>query len=321
MNAIRYSETPGIGQAVLKLSQIRTDGGTQSRAGIDAAVVDDYAEAIRSGAVFPRVIVYFDGQTYWLADGFHRYHSHVKVGTPKIEADVRQGSRRDAVLFSVGANASHGLRRTNDDKRRAVMTLLDDEEWRRWNDVKIAEKCGVSSMFVGKVRKELSLNGLMMPSERTVERNGTTYQQNTATIGKSAPEPIGELPSGFGIRDDDEITVEDIENDPVLQKAVEALTNAKALADEVAAMPAREPLTPEQQAHYARVFGSQEDRQNFMKVINAVRLVDALPAPEQMAASVPPTVDHAVDVVAILKTSQWFEHFARAWERRKGAAA
>ncbi|CAN7202505.1 hypothetical protein LJR030_000523 [Rhizobium sp. LjRoot30] len=61
---------------------------------------------------------------------------------------------------------------TNEDKRRAVMTLLQDAEWMRWNDVRVAKAAGVSSMFVGRVRKELSLNGLMMPSDHlsTVDR-------------------------------------------------------------------------------------------------------------------------------------------------------
>lgn len=39
---------------------------------------------------------------------------------------------REAILFIVGANASHGLRRTNADKRRTVERLLADEEWRGW---------------------------------------------------------------------------------------------------------------------------------------------------------------------------------------------
>jgi hypothetical protein len=43
-------------------------------------------------------------------------------------AEVRTGSRRDAVRYSVGANSVHGLRRTNEDKRREVQTLLADAE-------------------------------------------------------------------------------------------------------------------------------------------------------------------------------------------------
>ena len=35
---------------------------------------------------------------------------------------VREGTRRDALRYSVSATASHGYRRTNHDKRRAVDT-------------------------------------------------------------------------------------------------------------------------------------------------------------------------------------------------------
>jgi hypothetical protein len=72
--------------------------------------------------------VFYDGAEYWLADGFHRVHAAQKLRRLTIAADVRQGTRRDAVLLSARANAEHGLRRTNEDKRRAVLTLLADPE-------------------------------------------------------------------------------------------------------------------------------------------------------------------------------------------------
>lgn len=56
----------------VKLASIRLDGGTQPRAELREDVIEDYAEAMRAGAVFPPVVVYFDGEAYWLADGFHR---------------------------------------------------------------------------------------------------------------------------------------------------------------------------------------------------------------------------------------------------------
>ena len=69
------------------------------------------------GATFPAVLVFYDGQDYWLADGFHRIHAAHKAELTQIAVEVRQGSRREAVLYSVGANANHGLRRTNADKQ------------------------------------------------------------------------------------------------------------------------------------------------------------------------------------------------------------
>lgn len=141
---------------MLALAEIRTDGGTQSRAELSRDTISDYAEVFTSGAAMPPVIVFYDGDSYWLADGFHRCNGARAAGLTEILADVRQGSRRDAVLFSVGANDTHGLRRTNADKRRAVLLLLNDAEWSGKSDRWIAEKCGVSPQTVSNHREQLS---------------------------------------------------------------------------------------------------------------------------------------------------------------------
>ncbi|MGJ2408989.1 ParB N-terminal domain-containing protein, partial [Salmonella enterica subsp. enterica serovar Paratyphi A] len=109
-------------EAGLALALIQIDGGTQSRANVNDQVVNEYAEAIQAGATFPPIVVFYDGKKHWLADGFHRFHAYRKLGREKVAADIPQGTRRDAILHSVGANEPHGLRRTRDDKRRAVDT-------------------------------------------------------------------------------------------------------------------------------------------------------------------------------------------------------
>jgi hypothetical protein len=142
---------------------------------------------------FHHIRFFYDGEKYWLADGFHRVAAAKKGECGEIVADVRSGTRRDAILYSVGANATHGLRRTNADKRRAVLTLLGDEEWSQWSDREIARRCGVSTPFASKLRSELSVNGLQIDNgdvsvnrlqiERKVTRNGTTYTMNATKIG------------------------------------------------------------------------------------------------------------------------------------------
>lgn len=172
----------------LPLEGIRTNGGTQPRVETNEAAIAEYAEVIRFGGELPPVIVFDDGAEIWLADGFHRFHAHRKAGAMEIACDVRQGTKRDAILFSVGANASHGLRRSNEDKRKAVMTLLNDSEWSSWTQAKIAETCGVSREFVSRVSSDLAPScDRSQDTVRTVERNGKTYQQNTANIGKARP--------------------------------------------------------------------------------------------------------------------------------------
>ncbi len=167
----------------LQLAVIRLDGGTQSRAGIDHPTVDEYAVAWRDGIKFPPIVTFYDGTDYWVGDGYHRCLSAKKAGLTEIEADIRQGTRRDAVLYSVGANASHGLRRTNEDKRRAVKTLLTDDEWKQWSDREIGRRTGVHHDTVGRIRIELS-GGFRQIEERKVSRSGSTYIQKPASKDK-----------------------------------------------------------------------------------------------------------------------------------------
>lgn len=172
---------------MLELSSIRIDGGTQSRAEQNQSVVTEYADAYKNGAQMPPVVVFYDGSEYWLADGFHRYLAAKQADKKAISEEVIPGTRRDAVLYSLGANARHGLRRSNADKRRAVETMLSDAEWSEWSDVAIAKAAGVSSNFVGDVRR--IINPINDNHTKTVKRNGKTYQQNTASIGKTKPDP------------------------------------------------------------------------------------------------------------------------------------
>lgn len=166
----------------LRLSQIRIDGGTQPRASINADTVNDYAEAMTEGATFPPVVVFYDGSTYWLADGFHRYTAAKQNGFLDIEVEIHQGTRRQAVLYSVGANAAHGMRRTNADKRRAVETLLRDEKWGTWSDEKIAQHCAVTREYVNRMRR---VTCDQVTSERTyTTKHGTEATMRVEKIGK-----------------------------------------------------------------------------------------------------------------------------------------
>lgn len=182
--------------AKLSLSKIRLDGGTQSRANINDAVVVEYAEKYaeeREHEVIenpmPPVTVFWDQSDYWLADGFQRVAALESLGCNQVDALVINGTLRDAILYSVGANASHGLRRTNADKRKAVMTLLEDEEWSQWSDLEISRECHVSNHFVRKLREILTRN---VPSENkaaddqalsnTADQQERTYRTKHGTV-------------------------------------------------------------------------------------------------------------------------------------------
>lgn len=139
----------------MKINEIRIDGSTQPRTAINENVVSEYTEVLLEGGKFPPVVVFDDGIYKWLADGFHRFHAHKRAKLEDIEVEIKKGTVRDAVEFSLGANADHGLPRTIDDKRKAVKTVLDDMEWGELSDREIARMCRVSHGFVAKVKKEL----------------------------------------------------------------------------------------------------------------------------------------------------------------------
>lgn len=137
---------------VMNIAALVMDERLQSRTEVNEETVSEYAEALLAGADFPPVLVYFDGINYYLTDGYHRLLAHKRAEKVSILCDVVQGTMRDAILHSTGVNAKHGMRRTYADKRKAVMTLLDDFEWSDWSNSEIARRCGVSPTFVSSLR-------------------------------------------------------------------------------------------------------------------------------------------------------------------------
>lgn len=173
----------------LQIVSIKRDFALQPRATLNRDWIEEYALDMANGAAFPPPVVFLDGNDYWLADGFHRVFAAEALGLVDIACDIRRGTRRDALLFSVGANAVHGHRRTNDDKRRAVDIMLNDPEWSRLPDREIARYCAVTHPFVSTQRpKPPSGNDCQIPEPRLVTRGGTTYPMNTRNIGNASRE-------------------------------------------------------------------------------------------------------------------------------------
>jgi hypothetical protein len=166
------------------IGDLMLDPDCQPRAEISQGAIADYREDVEAGASFVPIAVFFDGEVYWVADGFHRAEAFHAAGEAEVPCEVRPGGKREAILHSVGANGAHGLRRTNADKRRAVLTLLNDEEWHAWSDSEIARRCGVSQPFVAKLRPESHFKPFEVTERRRVDKHGHETSINTANIGR-----------------------------------------------------------------------------------------------------------------------------------------
>ena len=154
----------------LALASLVRDPAIQCRAaGIDETIAAEYAAAIGNGAKMPPIIVFKEGSVFRLADGWHRCRAHEIAGKTEISAEVRAGGEREARLFAVGANASHGARRTKADRWRAVEMLLRDPAWAVWSDREIAKQAAVDPKFVAPVRASLATT---VDNPQLTERKG-----------------------------------------------------------------------------------------------------------------------------------------------------
>ena len=171
------------------LGVLRLDGGTQPRSAFDEAIVSEYASRMRvddrgivvdpQGAEWEAVVVYDDDDSLWLADGFHRVRAARAQGVTHFQARILPGEQRDAVRYSLSANATHGVRRTSHDKRRAVRRALEDGEWGALSARALAEMCAVSDFLVRQVRQELEGDGALEPQSIRVGADGEVHDVST----------------------------------------------------------------------------------------------------------------------------------------------
>jgi hypothetical protein len=185
------------------------------RVDINQEHVFDYAEKMERGDVFPPVVVFYDGLAHWLADGFHRVAAVCLVATRKlgtdehakwttISADVRSGTRQDAIRFAISANRTNGLRRTNADKQIAVRAALAHPDMQGMSDRAIAEVVGVDHKTVAACRDVGKFPNSTQPLTATHKavntptdrkfRTGVDGKQYPVKAKASTPAPLAPAP-------------------------------------------------------------------------------------------------------------------------------
>jgi flagellar biosynthesis GTPase FlhF len=203
----------------LKVSDIRIDGGTQIRKQLNSDKVNEYAEQMNDGIVFPPITVFFDGSSYWLASGFHRLFAEKQRGTETIKVMLINGTVDEATWFALGDN-KHGLNMTAEDYRRSIEIALNHPKWSTYSNIQIANHVGVSATTVARVKKERNIK----PAAKVkyTDKHGNEATMDTTKIGKKQPKPEPKA----------EPEEEQDEYDPAEEKMRELMDTITHLSDE-----------------------------------------------------------------------------------------
>jgi hypothetical protein len=168
------------------LKEIRIDGGTQARKSLNQDVVNEYAQQMQDGAIFPPVVVFNDGSDLWLADGFHRYFAHRQNGELEIEVEIHQGTVDDATLYAIGATRKRGLPFNREDLKEIIARIVKHPVWGTWPTRKVADLIGCSAMTVSRVKSSIEE---APKSVSYTTRQGTQTVMDTSSIGKAPRAP------------------------------------------------------------------------------------------------------------------------------------
>ena len=194
--------------------KIRADLNTQAREKTCDETVREYAEAMENGKRFPPITVFFDleNEQYILADGFHRLFAHLRV-KPNDPIIIEQilGNVKDAQWFSIGANKSHGLKRSNEDKRNAVELALLHPTGIGMSNRQVAEHVGVTHSLINKVRKEMETDGRLETTSSRVGADGRTYNISNLSKTPSAEHICG----GCAHYESPECIIDGVERPPI----------------------------------------------------------------------------------------------------------
>lgn len=127
----------------VNLADLHLTADVQARNAVSETVVSEYAEVLEAGGEMPAITVYDINGVQYVTDGWHRVLAMRALGRSVTAAVVFKGSHiNDAKWAAAAANRSHGLRRTNADKARAVALAVDANPEATYQE--LADWCGVS---------------------------------------------------------------------------------------------------------------------------------------------------------------------------------
>ena len=90
----------------LRIADLLATAPVDPEAHLDAARVERYARMLDD---LPPVVVFETSEGLLLVDGYHRVAAARRLGLETVEADVRRGSRHDALRYAAVGAAERGI--------------------------------------------------------------------------------------------------------------------------------------------------------------------------------------------------------------------
>ncbi|UOF78408.1 parB-like nuclease domain [Caudoviricetes sp.] len=221
----------------VKLNDIRIDGGTQGRVVIDQNHVYHMVEMMKEGYEFDPIDTNFDGATYWLVDGFHRYHAYKLMGIKEVTIKYVPGTQEEAVIRSYGVNAKHGLPRSFDDKKKVVEEALANPLLKDKSNYEIAKICVVSQSFVAGVKDPEKKKKQKEAKERHIKKKAeeitsqTSTPDTTSQTSSEKATPVAPVdPNAGAAPDEDELKANELAVQADMETMYKLLESDDALA-------------------------------------------------------------------------------------------
>lgn len=171
----------------MEIGKLVTEG-LQMRAGLSRATVAEYVEEMKSHVAFPPLRVIKDETSLFLVDWFHRLAAMKRLGYKTATCEVSEGTFADALRAALGANAAHGLRRTNADKRHALESAWANRSLLFGGEPthnQLAEACAVSRSSARRFRE-----GVLKEQPRRTEDAGREDGAPRDHFGLEIPERL-----------------------------------------------------------------------------------------------------------------------------------
>jgi hypothetical protein len=167
----------------LDINEINLARGTQIRATISEAAIQKYAslmETENGRNKFEPIIIFRDTDgELWIADGHHRVMAAIRLKLSTIHADIRAGSKADAIWEAARANSRNGVPLEKADIRKAIGMILAEMPDR--SERMIAEVVGCAPSYVNKIKNQL------LTCEHLNDPNTKPRETITGKDGKKYP--------------------------------------------------------------------------------------------------------------------------------------